>query len=523
MRLIYINIIVTLAACQTYAQPADPRLCRSITRRLEAADESGIRNLLDFTTRNVGCLAALAEPVDTGFGDLIKRIEGLRFDKQAGAGSGSAGGTDLVAKGIAAKTLSLAAEYGALTHSTNGQVITFRGNLAGLPSALIKKDLFPYCDPRLPKSDYCVDQSVLGWLRRISFAVSFDASRNNQIITAQPAAVPPASSTPPPAAVPATFNSKGREVSMVGTRVEIWNKRDVSSKKYADAWAKKIAESEASPIARQLTTRYEAIGERLDGSAAFRNWKQTAPANISASTNRSATVVHEIEKLLTDLYAEKDAEGNPIVTQAELGELALLLRKFGFTQDEVIEIAGSTPVLTFEYTNNRPLAQSPTSTFRGILDLPSWKKFSVTLNGAFTIFDCPPESSAIAKTSLLRDAQIGAQIERPLGDVAVIGTAALSAAYYFQKQNVAASLNIDDPSNPLPGIRFINFPSGAKAVFAEKGDIHVGQIRLTLGSGSTVRYPISLSYSSRTELINKPNWRAQVGISYDFDSLFAKK
>jgi hypothetical protein len=45
-----------------------------------------------------------------------------------------------------------------------------------------------------------------------------------------------------------------------------------------------------------------------------------------------------------------------------------------------------------------------------------------------------------------------------------------------------------------------------------------------LGAGqSNVRFPIALSYSNRTELIDKPDWRGQVGVSYDFDALFAKR
>ena len=38
---------------------------------------------------------------------------------------------------------------------------------------------------------------------------------------------------------------------------------------------------------------------------------------------------------------------------------------------------------------------------------------------------------------------------------------------------------------------------------------------------SGVKVPVSVTYSNRTELIDKPTWRAQIGITYDFDSLFA--
>jgi hypothetical protein len=60
-------------------------------------------------------------------------------------------------------------------------------------------------------------------------------------------------------------------------------------------------------------------------------------------------------------------------------------------------------------------------------------------------------------------------------------------------------------------------------VFATKGHIQVGQVRLVLGpEKSSARFPISISYSNRTELIDRPAWRGQVGVSYDFDSLFGK-
>ena len=39
--------------------------------------------------------------------------------------------------------------------------------------------------------------------------------------------------------------------------------------------------------------------------------------------------------------------------------------------------------------------------------------------------------------------------------------------------------------------------------------------------GKSVKIPISVTYSNKTELINKPTWRAQIGVAYDFDSLMS--
>src|SRR5579862_6538424 len=71
----------------------------------------------------------------TSFASFVQAFESSRTDQQAGASSGGAASTSVTAQGPVATALSVAVEYGALTQSTNGQIVTLRGNLAGLPSA----------------------------------------------------------------------------------------------------------------------------------------------------------------------------------------------------------------------------------------------------------------------------------------------------------------------------------------------------------------------------------------------------
>jgi hypothetical protein len=149
------------------------------------------------------------------------------------------------------------------------------------------------------------------------------------------------------------------------------------------------------------------------------------------------------------------------------------------------------------------------------------KKVSLVTNGAFTIFDSA-QPTAIPGISRLRDAQFGMQVQRDLGHLSSIGAAGLAAAYYFQYQNSPTVLNVT-PGTPVPNITFVGLPNNATQIFSQKGNLHVGQVRLVLGAGqSSVRFPVAVSWSNRTELIAKPTWRAQVGISYDFDSLFTR-
>ena len=98
----------------------------------------------------------------------------------------------------------------------------------------------------------------------------------------------------------------------------------------------------------------------------------------------------------------------------------------------------------------------------------------------------------------------------------------MSAALYYQYQHAPSLLNFD-PLKPVPGVTFVGLPDDAKTVFATKGDIILGQVKLSLTPHeSSVKVPLAVTYSNRTELIDKPTWRAQIGVTYDFDSLFAR-
>ena len=75
----------------------------------------------------------------------------------------------------------------------------------------------------------------------------------------------------------------------------------------------------------------------------------------------------------------------------------------------------------------------------------------------------------------------------------------------------------------MDGVTFVNLPSTASQVYGTTGNIYVWQLKLTAGGGSAVTVPLSVTYSNRTELITNPTWKAQIGVSYDFDSLFGGK
>jgi hypothetical protein len=196
----------------------------------------------------------------------------------------------------------------------------------------------------------------------------------------------------------------------------------------------------------------------------------------------------------------------------------------GLEEDAALQLSNKaqTPILTFEYDENRPASQPTNSVFRAIFQR-KFTQVTLTANGAFSIYDSDP-SSAIPGASRLRDIQVAGQADHNFQlQSAITGKIGmtLTGAYYFQHQSSPAILNVD-PSSPVPGVSFTGLPANATQVFAQKGNISIGQVKLSVGSGSNIKVPISVTYSNRTELITKPTWRGQIGISYDFDSLFAK-
>ena len=145
---------------------------------------------------------------------------------------------------------------------------------------------------------------------------------------------------------------------------------------------------------------------------------------------------------------------------------------------------------------------------------------SFTLTGTADIYNAEPPSS-IPSASHLRDIQAGAEIAyvfSPFGKNSVLGSflgsVTTAAAYSYQDQTSPAILTGPALSD------FTGLPSSATAVYAKRGVIHLGQIRLGFGTGKNLTYPLALTYSNRTELITHPTWGLQFGISYNLTSLF---
>jgi hypothetical protein len=443
------------------------------------------------------------------FQQFVRQFESSRTDKQESATIGGTSGTSVVSQGPAAKVLSAAVDYGGLTRTVDGQVITLRGNGAGLPSALVRKNVFPYCAPETVSSEFCVGTSVLSVLRRVSFSVSFDTARGTQV-TGTPT-VP--NSTAPTQTV--TFTAQRNQISAASVRVEVWNRRDVASQEFGKKWADKVGKAMAMP-SNDLLDNAGALSDAIIETPGYSGWQMRSKAAILPARSDRARVISVLTTALQEWLVQLRA-AHPNVDMLAADALASYSRFF-LAQDDLIESLSMKNVLAVEYTGSQPTGQVGTSNVRLILDLPLTQRTKVVGNVAATFYDSLPPSMP-GNATRYRDAQLGLELDHGLGQQSIIGPAVVSVALYYQYQHSSALLEID-PLKPIPGIAFTGLPANARTIFAPKGDLWLGQAKLSLTPpGSSIKVPLSVTYSNRTELIDKPTWRGQVGIAYDLDSL----
>lgn len=522
MRRIVAVLFLVLAAAPAYAQIEE---CTFFKRQIDALVASGgaVVNppsadpavILLSPGRGARCYAIYVANADRAnrlaFSDFVRKFEGSRSDKQSGTTGSSSGTTSVVSQGPAARVFSVAAEYGAITQAVNGQVVTLRGNLAGVPSALVKHDIFPYCVGAEARNDFCVGGSMLSLLRRVSLGVSFDMSRETQT-TAIAAGTAPGGTTQP-----VTFTANRNDISAASARLELWNRRQITSTDFLEKWKALIP----AAIDRSSSDLLAAAGTFYDDltmEAGFEQWRTTHLARLraAAATRDRQQVVAALTNALRDLLT---LSTDRAAMQAQADAAVAAYSRFFLAQDELLDSLNTT-VVALEYSNNRPAGQPVTTNLRLVADIPVAARTKLVLNGGVTLYD-DPKSIAAAGVARLRDAQVAAELDQSLGESAITGPLVFSLAGYYQYQHSPAVLNVD-PTNPVPGVAFVGLSPNASTVFTTTGNIVLGQAKLTFTPPSSgIKIPVSVTFANRSELIDKAFWRAQVGVTYDLDSLFA--
>jgi hypothetical protein len=466
----------------------------------------------------------------------VVRIAKQSSNRQAGSTSGTSGTTSAVSQPFS--LLSLASEYGGLTSSSNNGTFTVQTALNQIPSALAADHFIDICRSGAIQS-HCIQERDLDIFHRFSIGATFNTSTSSKTVTIT-ATGPLQGTTQQVRLTP--HGNESPSLSSLTAKVVVWNEQ-------ADAqgsWAKDVTSSkEVTAAAQDLASKISELPD-LSKNRQYAAWELCTIDAIKGASDtqldwvflRQFNQLHGILILKQPYHCDRNDEqiqtSAASIPASTADEQSAFVQKLGAVVDSLnsynnnlvrLRESEKSPVLTFEYDWSEPQSQPTNSVFKLVLSknfLDKAKKnniWTVTANGAFSIYNSEP-SSTIPGASHLRDVQAGAEVDRMLPKIPVLGQSTLSLAYYFQDQQSPSILKVT-PSSPITGITFTGLPADASEVFAKKGDIHLAQLKWALGTGKNVRFPFAFSYSNRTDLIQKPDWRGQFGVSYDFSSFLS--
>src|SRR5262249_7239333 len=138
-----------------------------------------------------------------------------------------------------------------------------------------------------PAADRCPQEEMFSFLRRVSYSVSFDVTRNSQAISGT------ATGTQQGTAQPVTFTPTGHQVSSITGRFVLWNARDATSNVFQSKWRSALTAPNNNPSSAEL----EASGARLlsalqsllpdTTSPAYQDWQRRAAGVLTNASNEA--------------------------------------------------------------------------------------------------------------------------------------------------------------------------------------------------------------------------------------------
>jgi hypothetical protein len=499
-----------------------------LEEKVQRANGLVTADLTGFLTFSAGaeCMSALLLSQSTDLREvLVDRAETVKAALQQNSSSaGSGGATSLVSKGTAAQFLSIASEYGALTEVTNKQTVTVSGSLGGIPSALVKNGIMSSCGGIVIPGSVCISSNTVNALNRVSYSVAFNTGSSAQSISAR------TTSTSSSSAQPASFTASTNTVSSATGRVVLLRGAAATIADTVKAIDKLRPGGISSLTGEQIKAgeKYIEAVDNYDDKSAVRQWRDnTAAKMIAAGPQGALDVWLSSAGALVDAICPLSAPATEVCRGnllKDVEQYASFVNAYKASVNLFVEKLRKAPLLSFEYDYNRPASEPTNSTFR-LVGQSIFGGATATLNTAASIYNAAP-SSSIPGASRLRDIQAAAEMAYDFSKAKrsnILGHSTASVAYYFQDQTSPAILNVT-PGQPVSGIIITGLPSSAKQLYAQKGDISIAQGKFTYTPGaSSISLPISVTWSNRTELVTNSIWRGQVGISYDFDSLFGSK
>lgn len=411
---------------------------------------------------------------------FLVEAEEKRLDKQVGSAPANAGSTSLVVKGGAPAILGFAVENGALTQSVNGTGVTFRGNPVGIFNALANNGFIPSL-----KEDQ--KDPLLRFLKKTSFAFTFNTDRGPDL---------------------GVLTATKQQLASFSARVEFINNR--RPELYIKEWEDFLV-NQAQPFANSLNASTSQLTVNIGPE---KGWRDPALQAWFAETNQALTAAgdDEVEAVLKDRLEKLPVTELSQSTVLQLNGIEKELGVYLNGRETVLNKINSGTVVTFEYLNNREVNAPDTSNFRFIAEKgTAGGGIDLTFNGSLTIFNKKPVPTAdlllsdpsIIKIGSVRDFQFAGQLDKPFDTGMGQFVLWLSGRYERLMEDASTQVGTIIPNT--------------------KGDIAVAQFGLRIPiKGLGMKFPISITFANRTELIKEKEVRGNFGFTLDLDTLFAK-
>ena len=411
-----------------------------------------------------------------GYAALLKALASSGA-KQVGSAPNSGASTTVAMKGLVPQILGAAVEAGAVTRDVKGSVLTFRTTPAGLIKAAQGRGLADIFQ------DY---QKSPGWkyASRLSVAASFDTSKG---------------------ADAGSLTTERDQLSNWSVRVEIVNHRDPAAPENAAQWRDLLTRG------KSYNAAVESMNRALDDWPDYVTWQEALTTNTAAIERKIEALPDGQQRqqiVRTDFKALLERElpkltalpKPPADVFAALDQYVKALTKEVSAIDEIYAFIGKGTLVTFDWTTTRDakLPDLYAATAIWEMALGASRKTDFTFNAAWNFYRTVPA----AATHQLKSFDVTAQIEHPLGKVLSLPAMTVSVAGKYSR---------------LPNDTTASTHAGAAGV-VPLGNLGLIQGKVTVPINGSMKVPLSITASNRTELIKEKTVRAVVGFTVDFDT-----
>lgn len=415
---------------------------------------------------------------------FVTEAQERRVDQQVGAGSGSNGSTSLVVKGGVPYFFGLAVENGAATQSQSDTTITYRVNPAGVLNLFQKKGFISGF--RQNEND-----PVLKLLGKTSLGFTFDTNRGS---------------------TPGVFTGDKQQLSAFSARVEFVNERDPRLKKYEREWEKFVSE-QLVRLSDQISNTSLALNDwgSEDEEPTFKDpalqaWLvqtntalKTIDQGLSAEqrvTQTAETLRSRADLIPVDTISDQTAQA--------VTDFAKTFLEYTQRKNELLDRIAKGKIFTLEYTNTRNVNAPDLSNINFIAATGMGARIDLTANGSFSFFNKTPAATALTpRPGRIRDFQFAGQVLVPFK----VGDGQFDFWFSGRYERL-----LEDAST-----------AAGTVIPNTKGDIAVGQFGLNIPIKQLgIKFPISVTFSNRTELIKEKEVRGNIGFTLNWDTIFSK-